>query len=151
MAFILYGFCSIPLCSPKLFIIYITPFSEVIWKFRVKCHQQIDDTQLYFSFLLDPGEAIEFPNQCLAVIMGCMSNLKFSPFKKDVLLVDDLSLQVSGVQPVLDGITTIKDEIQGRFHLIAEGWQKVLNKYAITSVIQNIVLLFSHGPTVAKD
>ncbi|XP_032071417.1 lysocardiolipin acyltransferase 1 isoform X5 [Thamnophis elegans] len=52
-----------------------------------------------FTFIVDhlrDGEAVEFLNQCLTVIIGCMraSKLKFSPFKKDVMLVDDLSLQV---------------------------------------------------------
>ncbi|XP_063160486.1 lysocardiolipin acyltransferase 1 isoform X3 [Candoia aspera] len=53
-----------------------------------------------FTFIVDrlrDGETMEFMKQCLAVVMDCMkaSKLKFSPVKKEVLLVNDLYLQVT--------------------------------------------------------
>ncbi|KAF7245146.1 Receptor-type tyrosine-protein phosphatase mu [Varanus komodoensis] len=76
-----------------LFNFYMKPLGEVIRRCGLQNHQYADDTQLYLSFLTNPGEAVAVLNQCLAEVMGWMraNKVKLNPDKTEVLLVDDHS------------------------------------------------------------
>ncbi|KAF7251447.1 Mitotic checkpoint serine/threonine-protein kinase BUB1 beta [Varanus komodoensis] len=57
--------------SPVLFNIYMKPLGEVI-RCGLRNHQYADDTQFYFSFSTNPGEAVTVLIWCLAkVIRRC--------------------------------------------------------------------------------
>lgn len=45
--------------SPMLFNTYIQLLGEIIRKFKLQCHQYVDDIQLYLSFSSNPKEVVE--------------------------------------------------------------------------------------------
>lgn len=54
-------------CSLILFNIYVQQLEEVVRSFEVFCHQYVDDTQLYLSFLSKSEEAVSAVNPCLCL------------------------------------------------------------------------------------
>ncbi|KAF7241564.1 Signal peptide peptidase-like 2A [Varanus komodoensis] len=91
------------------------PLGEVIRRCGLRNHQYADDTQLYFSFSTNPGEAVAVLNWCLAKVMGWMraNKLKLNPDKTEVLLVGGSNSWVGDLGLVLNGVALpLRDRVR---------------------------------------